>query len=70
MADRLQNVMPDIINMDQAGYIKGRNIANNIRIGEDLIHYAKLNNTDCIICAVDFEKAFDSLSWEQHYEKI
>ena len=64
MADRLQNVMPDIINRDQAGYIKGRNIGNNIRIVEDLIHYAKLNNTDCIICAVDFEKAFDSLSWE------
>ena len=66
--------MPDIINRDQAGYIKGRNTGNNIRIVEDLIHYAKLNNTDCIICAVDFEKAFDSLSWTrvyaQHYEKI
>ena len=23
-----------------------------------------MNNTDCIICAVDYEKAFDSLSWE------
>ena len=64
MADRLQNVMPVIINRDQAGYIKGRNIGNNIRIVEDLIHYAKLNNTDCTFCAVDFEKAFDSLSWE------
>ena len=63
MAGRLQNIMPDIINRDQAGCIKGRNIGNNIRIVEDLIHYAKLNNTDTY-CAVDFKKAFDSLSWE------
>ncbi len=63
LANRLCKVLPHIINEDQTGYIKGHFIECNIRQIEDVIIYSELNHTPRIILTVDFEKAFDSISW-------
>ena len=36
-AQRLKNVIHKLIHTDQSGYIKGRNINNNIRLIQDVI---------------------------------
>ena len=41
---KLQKVIPSLINSDQVGYIKGRNICENIRIIEDLISFTAMNS--------------------------
>ena len=64
LAHRLSKVLPYIINEDQTGYIKGRFIGCNIRQIEDLLIYSELQNTPGIILTIDFEKAFDSISWK------
>ena len=68
LASRLTKILPIVIDDDQTGYIKGRFIGSNIRVVEDTIHYTKVNNIPGIMVAIDFEKAFDSLSWSYIYK--
>jgi hypothetical protein len=63
LASRLQKVLPSVISFDQSGYLKGRYIGENIRIIYDIIDFASLNNIPGMVVALDFEKAFDSVSW-------
>ena len=60
---RLGSVLDKIVHPDQTAYIKGRFIGENIRLIEDVIHYAKLLHKPGILLAIDFEKAFDTLKW-------
>ena len=41
LADRIQQVLPDIVSADQTAYVKGRNITQNIRIVQDAVEYPK-----------------------------
>ena len=62
LANRLKGVISHLINSDQSGYIKGRTIATNIRLIQDVID--KLNNDETEIAAIfiDNKKAFVSVS--------
>jgi len=64
IAERLKRVLPNIIHTDQVGFIKGRNIVDNIRSLLDLLEYTKSYNLPGILINIDFEKAFDSVSWK------
>ena len=64
LANRLTKVLPHIVNDDQTGYIKGRFIGCNIRMIEDIMQFTNINDIPGIILNVDFEKAFDSVSWQ------
>ena len=63
IAERIKKVLPRIINKDQTGFVKGRYIGENIRLVYDVINYAEQYNKPGMILLVDFEKAFDSVSW-------
>ena len=63
LAIRLQKVLPSIINMDQSGYLKGRYIGDNIRTIFDTMQYTMNNQIPGMMVLLDFEKAFDSISW-------
>ena len=43
--------------------VKGRNIFDAVRTIGDIMDYTKLRNIPGLIVTIDFEKAFDSLSW-------
>ena len=60
LAERIKIVLPEIINTDQRGYIKGRYIGENIRLIEDVIH---AKSDDSVILLLDQEKAFDRVEW-------
>ena len=64
IAERLKCVLPGIINEDQIGFISGRIIGENIRFLYDVIDYAEKNAIPGMLLLIDFEKAFDSVSWE------
>ena len=63
IAERLKKVLPKVISTDQAGYIKGRSIVDNIRTVEDVMFYTKNEDMPGVLIAIDFEKAYDSCSW-------
>ena len=63
IANRIKSFLPKLIHTDQSGFIKDRYIAENLRLIYDLLHYTEANNIPEILLLIDFEKAFDSLSW-------
>ena len=64
LAERLKEVLPEIIHQDQKGCVKGRFIGDNIRLLEDIIFEIENNGLDSIILLQDQEKAFDRVEWE------
>jgi len=64
LANRLQNVISSIVSEDQSGYIKNRYIGENIRLVLDVIEYSNITNNPGILLFLDFEKAFDTVSWD------
>ena len=57
----MKDFLNDLIHLDQSGFLKGRNIGNNVRLLLDLIDYADWNNISGTIVLLDIEKAFDSV---------
>ena len=64
IAERLKLVLSSIINEDQTGFISERYIGENIRILYDVLQYTEEHNLPGMLLLIDFEKAFDSVSWD------
>ena len=59
----MKKVLPDKINNDQTGFLKGRSISENVRLIDSIITYTETQNIPGILLFIDFEKAFDTLEW-------
>lgn len=64
IANRFTKYLSQLIPENQTGFIKGRNIADNLRTLSDIIQYLKDMEEPGILINIDFQKAFDSLSWD------
>ena len=62
LAERIKLVLGEVIYVDQVGFLPDRNIGEAVRIIDDIIFYTKEYNVQGYLVAVDFEKAFDSVS--------
>ena len=63
LSNRLQRVLPKLIQSDQVGYIKGRYLGQTICTIKDIMTYTNIKNLPGYLLLVDFEKAFDSIEW-------
>ncbi len=70
LVTRFQTVLPDIINDDQPGYLKGQYIGQNVRILEDVTFFTKQTKSPDILLSIDFGKAFDSLNWNFPFKTL
>ena len=61
LANRLKNVLPEIISHDQTAYVKGRFIGESTRLISDILDVTNLYNIGGYILTADIEKAFDSM---------
>jgi len=62
IATRLTGIAPKIIHPDQAGFIRGRSIFDQIEQAATTINYAKLKGINGAIVALDQEKAYDKIT--------
>ena len=62
LSKRIKNLLNGIVSVDQVGYLKERNIGDAIRLIEDMIFHTSNLKIQGFLLAIDFEKAFDSVS--------
>ena len=63
LANRLALILPQLIDERQSAFMKGRHILHGVMIANEVIAEAKSKNKPCMFFKVDFEKAYDSVSW-------
>ena len=59
---RMGTIIGQLISNDQVGYLKGRNIATVLRTIDDVINYYNISGKSGYLLALDYSKAFDSIS--------
>ena len=64
ISNRLKLVLHNLIHEDQKGFIEGRFIGENIRLIYDVLFETKNQNIPGLLLSIDFEKAFDTVSWK------
>ena len=64
LATRLKSALDTLLGHKQKAYVPGRFIAECNRNIYDIFTYAKNNNLPGMLFSVDFEKAFNSVSFE------
>ena len=62
ISHRIKKVLGTVISDEQTGFIKGRFLADNLRFLYDILYETKNQNIPGLLIAIDFEKAFDSVS--------
>ena len=68
IANRLKGTLDSVISHCQTGFIKGRLISESTRLVYDIMHYVDNKQLPGLLMLIDFEKAFDSLSWTFLYK--
>ena len=63
IANRFKQVLPNLIDNDQTGFLKGRFIGENIYLIDSVIKYTTAENIHGLLLFLDFEKAFDTVEW-------
>jgi exonuclease III len=70
LSERLAKIIDKIVHQSQFGFIKGRNINDALRTILDIVEYTDMENKPGILLALDFQKAFDSLSWDYLFKTL
>ena len=70
VANRIEKILPLLINPDQTGYVKSRYIGENVRLINYIINYTDRLNKKGIALFLDFKKALDSIEWSYISETL
>jgi hypothetical protein len=64
IANRLKPILTHVISKEQAGYVEGRQIMDNVILAHEVIHSLKTSKTPGMLIKLDLSKAFDRASWQ------
>ncbi|GJS64726.1 RNA-directed DNA polymerase, eukaryota, reverse transcriptase zinc-binding domain protein [Tanacetum coccineum] len=64
LANRLACVIDTIISHEQSAFIKNRQILDGPLMVNEVIQWCKRKKSKLMVFKIDFEKAFDSISWD------
>lgn len=67
MSKRLENIVPELIDPDQTGFVKRRQTQDNVRRALHLVHNMGKSDKESVVISLDAEKAFDSVRWDYLY---
>jgi hypothetical protein len=64
VANRLKPILTHVISKEQARYVEGRQIMDNVILAHEVIHSLKTSRTPGMLIKLDLSKAFDKASWQ------
>ena len=64
IANRIKTMLDKIVHEDQKGFISGRFIGENVRLIYDILFETKQEDIPGLLLSIDFQQAFDSVSWK------
>lgn len=67
MARRLEKLLPSLIRNDQTGFIRERQIQDNVRRTLQIINHIQKNKIEAMVISIDAENTFDSVNWSFLY---
>ncbi|PKU68054.1 integrator complex subunit 11 [Dendrobium catenatum] len=71
IAKRLINILPNIISLNQTGYVKGRSIFDNILLAQKITHDINVKvKGGNVIFKLDVSKAYDNINWNFLYKVL
>lgn len=63
MANQMQKGLSSWIRASQTGFVRNRNILDNVFLAYKAMEWAQESNQDLVILMIDFEKAYDRANW-------
>ncbi|KAL9665795.1 hypothetical protein QQ045_000116 [Rhodiola kirilowii] len=66
LANRLKEILPDMVSQSQSAFVRGRLITDNILIAHEVTHYIKCRDqkkTGYVSLKLDMSKAYDKIEW-------
>lgn len=65
LCNRLQVVLPSVIDENQSAFVEGRSILHNVLIGQEFLRLYNMKAAfPRVLMKIDVRKAYDSVSWE------
>jgi len=64
LSNRLSKVMNHLLDERQSAFVKGRQLLHGVLIAYEVVEEARRSKRPCLVFKVDFEKAYDSVSWQ------
>ncbi|CAN1860134.1 Transposon TX1 uncharacterized 149 kDa protein [Linum perenne] len=65
LANRLKDLMPDLVHRSQTSFVPDRHITDNIIIVQEVVHsmHAKKGKQGSMLLKIDLAKAYDRIRW-------
>ena len=63
LANRLKNVLGNVVSMDQNAFVRGIQILDASLIANEVIDFWHNRKEKGLICKLDIEKTYDSINW-------
>jgi len=64
---RLKKVIDKVIDVKQSAFREGRGLLDSVLVANEVLEEYKRKRKYCVFFKVDYEKAYDSVSWEFIY---
>ncbi|XP_058751681.1 uncharacterized protein LOC131624783 [Vicia villosa] len=63
LAARMRSVVDKLVSTNQTAFVLGRSMMDGVLMVNEILDWAKKKKRGCLLLKVDFEKAYDSVSW-------
>ena len=67
LANRIKRVLDKVISKSQNAFVKDRQILDAVLIANELVDSTLRRKKQGMVCKLDIEKSYDSISWEFLY---
>ena len=64
---RLKRVLNKVIDPRQSAFLEGRGLLDSVLVANETLEEVKRKKKECVVFKVDYEKTYDSVSWEFIY---